>query len=65
MSEPRPHLKALEEIKRTALPGLVGVLRTAGIEGVRYAPWDATGWHRDYAPCVWRSKASAKRCGCG
>ena len=49
MSEPRLHLKALEEIERTALPGLVEVLRTEGIEGVRYALWDMTGWHRDYS----------------
>ena len=47
MSEQRPHLKALEEIERTTLPGLVEVLRAEGIDGVRYALWDMTGWHRD------------------
>ena len=43
MSESRPHLKTLEEIERTALPGLLEVLRTKGIDGVRYALWDMTG----------------------
>ena len=58
MNEPRPHLRTLEEIERTCIPGLVEVLRTEGIEGVRYALWDMTGWHRDYDPCVWRSRAT-------
>ena len=44
MDERRPHLKTLEEIQRTALPGLLEVLRTEGIDGVRYALWDMTGW---------------------
>ncbi len=61
MSEPRPHLKTLEEIERTALPGLVEVLRTEGIDGVRYALWDMTGWHRDYDQCVWRSRATEEQ----
>ena len=43
MSEPRPRLKALEEIERTALPSLLEVLRTEGTDGVRYALWDMTG----------------------
>jgi hypothetical protein len=30
--------------------GLVEVLRDEGLDGVRYALWDATGWHRDYSP---------------
>ncbi|CAA9492604.1 MAG: hypothetical protein AVDCRST_MAG25-3442 [uncultured Rubrobacteraceae bacterium] len=25
---------------------------------MRYAQWDMTGWHRDYAPCVWRRQAT-------
>ena len=25
---------------------------------MRYALWDATGWHRDYDPCVWRSRTT-------
>ncbi len=58
MSGAKPHLRTLEEIERTCVPGLVEVLRTEGIEGVRYALWDMTGWHRDYDPCVWRSRAT-------
>ena len=38
MSEPRPRSKALEEIERTAMPGLLIVLRTEGTDGMRYAP---------------------------
>ena len=58
MNEPRPHLKTLEEIERDCVRSLVEVLRTEGIDGVRYALWDATGWHRDYDPCVLRSRAT-------
>ena len=58
MSTPPPHLKALEEIERDAVPGLVGVLEKEGVEAVRYALWDATGWHRDYSPAAWRSRAT-------
>jgi hypothetical protein len=58
MADPRPHLRTLEEIERTCVPGLVEVLRQEGVEGVRYALWDMTGWHRDYDPCVWRSRAT-------
>ncbi|MDP9484524.1 MAG: hypothetical protein M3Q49_01810 [Actinomycetota bacterium] len=61
MSPTPPHLKTLEEIERTCVPGLVEVLRTEGIEGVRYALWDMTGWHRDYDPCVWRSRATEEQ----
>ena len=57
MNEPRPHLKVLEEIERTCVPDLVEVLRTEGVEGVRYALWDLTVWHRDYDLCAWRSWA--------
>ncbi len=40
------------------MPGLVGVLRAEGIEGVRYALWDmTTGRHRDYDPCIRRAEA--------
>ena len=35
------------------------VLREEGIDGVGYALWDATGWHRDYSPPAWRSRANA------
>jgi hypothetical protein len=52
------HLRTLEEIERDCIPGLVEVLQTEGVEGARYAIWDMTGWHRDYDPCVWRSRAT-------
>ncbi|MDP9474504.1 MAG: hypothetical protein M3R38_02190 [Actinomycetota bacterium] len=57
----KPHLKTLEEIKRDYVPGLVEALRTEGIEGVRYDLWDMTGWHRDYDPCLWRSRATEEQ----
>jgi hypothetical protein len=50
MSPTPPHLQDLEEIERAGIPGLVEVLREEGIDGVRYALWDATGWHRDFSP---------------
>ena len=58
MSDPKPHLKILEEIERTALPGLLEVLRAEGIDGVRYALWDMTVRRRDYSPAAWRSRAT-------
>jgi hypothetical protein len=58
MSESKPHLKTLEEIERECILGLVEVLRTEGVEGVRYALWDMTNWHADYDPCIWRSRAT-------
>ncbi|MDP9477012.1 MAG: hypothetical protein M3R38_15225 [Actinomycetota bacterium] len=54
-------VRTLQEIERDCIPGLVEVLRTEGIEGVRYALWDMTGWHRDYDPCVWRSRATEEQ----
>lgn len=47
-----PHLKTLEEIEQECIPGLVEVLHWEGIEAVRYALFDMTNWHRDYAPCI-------------
>ena len=61
MSEPRPHPKTLQEIEREFVPGLVEVLRTGGIDGVRYALWEMTGRHRDYDPYGWRSRANEER----
>lgn len=58
MSNARPHLKTLGEIERNCIPGLVEVLRTEGVEGVRYALWDMTGWHKHYDPCIWRNRAT-------
>jgi hypothetical protein len=42
------HLKVLEDIERECIAGLVEVLHQEGLEAVRYALWDMTGWHRDY-----------------
>jgi hypothetical protein len=42
MKETPPHLKALEEIEKEGIPGLVEVLREEGIDTVKYALWDAT-----------------------
>ncbi len=61
MSDARPHLRTLDEIERECIPGLVEVLYREGVEGVRYALWDMTGWHRDYDPCVWRHRATAEQ----
>ncbi len=58
MSDIRPHLKALEEIERDCIPGLVEVLRTEGIKGVRYVLWDMTGWHEYYNLGLWRTRAT-------
>jgi len=57
LSDHRRHLKTLEEIEREGVPGLVEVLREEGVDAVRYVLWDATGWHWDYDPCIWRSRA--------
>ncbi|MDP9474707.1 MAG: hypothetical protein M3R38_03265 [Actinomycetota bacterium] len=61
MGGAKPHLKTLEEIERDCMPGLVEVLRTEGIEGVRYDLFDLPGWHRGYDPCVWRSRATEEQ----
>jgi hypothetical protein len=61
MSDAKPHLRTLDEIERECIPGLVEVLRQEGVEGVRYALWDMTGWHRDYDPCVWRHRATQEQ----
>jgi hypothetical protein len=61
MSNARSHLKSLEEIERDCIPGLVEVLRTEGIEGVRYALWEMTDWHAKYDPCIWRSRATEEQ----
>ena len=62
MMDTPPHLKALEEIEREGIPGLVvEVLREEGIDAVRYVLWDATGWHRDYSPPAWRNRATKEQ----
>lgn len=58
MSDSKPHLKTLEEIERECIPGLVEVLYTEGVGGVRYTLWDMTGWHANYDPCIWRNRAT-------
>ena len=61
MKDTPPHLKTLAEIERECVPGLVEVLREEGLDAVRYALWDATGWHRDYSPPAWRNRATAEQ----
>src|SRR5215210_2944205 len=61
MKDTPSHLQALEEIEKAGIPGLVEVLREEGIDGVRYALWDATGWHRDYSPPAWRNRATVEQ----
>ena len=50
MRDTPPHLKPLEDMEKTGIPGLVEVLREEGLDTVRYVLWDATGWHRDLLP---------------
>ena len=59
MRDTPPHLKTLEEIEKTGIPGLVEVLREEGLDAIRYVLRDATGWHRDYSPPAWRNWATA------
>ena len=61
MGDTAPHLKALEEIERDGIPGLVEVLREASLDGVRYALWDATGWHRHYSPAAWDNRPTEEQ----
>ncbi len=61
MSPTPPHLKTLEEIEQNCISGLVEVLRWEGVEAVRYALFDMTGWHEDYDPCIWRSRATKEQ----
>src|ERR671921_112128 len=61
MGDTPSHLRVLEEIEEGGIPGLLEVLREEGINGVRYALWDATGWHRDYSPPAWRNRATEEQ----
>ena len=61
MKDSSPRLRTLEELERTSIPGLVEVLREEGIDAVRYALWDATGWHRGYSSTAWRHHATAEQ----
>jgi hypothetical protein len=38
-----PHLKTLEVIEKTDVPGLVEVLREESLDVIRYVLWDSTG----------------------
>ncbi len=58
MRDTPQHLQALEEAEREGMPGLLEVLREEGIDGVRYALWNVSGWHRDYSPPAWRNRAN-------
>ncbi|MCA1717091.1 MAG: hypothetical protein LC781_09710 [Actinobacteria bacterium] len=42
-------------------PCLVEGLREEWLDAVRYALWDATGWHRDYSPAAWRNRATEEQ----
>jgi len=55
------HLKALEEVEREGIPGLVELLREESIDALRYTLCDATGWHRDYSPPAWRNRATEEQ----
>jgi len=60
------HLRTLEDLERTSIPGLVEVLREEGIDAVRYAVWGATGWHRGYSsPALRRWALRSRRVGVG
>ena len=61
MMDTPPHLQALEEVEQAGIPGLLEVLREEGIDGVRYALWNVSGWHRDYSPPAWRSRATEEQ----
>lgn len=61
MSPTSPHLRALEEIEEAGIPGLLEVLREEGLDGVRYALWDATAWHHDYSSPAWCNRATEKQ----
>ena len=58
MKDTPPHLQTLEEMESQGIPGLLEVLREEGIDGVRYALWNVSGWHSDYSPPAWRSRAT-------
>jgi len=56
-----PHLKALQEIEREGISGLVEVLGEEGIDAVRYVLWGATGrhpWGCNYFPATAVGEAS-------
>ena len=48
MSSRSSQLKALEQVEREGIPGLVEVLREEGLDAVRHLLWEATAWHCAY-----------------
>ena len=61
MKDAAPHLRTLEELERTSIPGLVEMLREEGIDAVRYVLWRATGWHRGYSSPALRHRVTAEQ----
>ena len=61
MRDTPPHLKPLEEIEKTGIPGLVEVPREEDLNAARYVLWDATAWQRDYSPPAWRNRATTEQ----
>jgi hypothetical protein len=47
------HLKTLDDIEKTSIPGLVEVLREEDVDAVRHVLWEMTSWHRDYSIPAW------------
>ena len=43
MTDTPPHLKTLEVIENTDVPGLVEVPREESLDVIRYVLWDSTG----------------------
>src|SRR5215212_9080571 len=56
-----PHLKTLDDIEKTSIPGLVEVLREEGVDAVRHVLWETTSWHRDYSIPAWRNRANEEQ----
>ena len=42
MRGPPPHLKTLEVIEKTGVPGLIEVLREESLDVIRYVLWGST-----------------------
>jgi hypothetical protein len=61
MGDAKPRRRTFEEIKRGCVPGLVEVLHTEGLEAIRYALLDGTGWHHNYDQCLLRHRATEEQ----
>jgi hypothetical protein len=62
MRDTPSHLKSLEEVEKTGIPGLVEVLRQEGIDAIRYALWDAPDCLGTTSP-AWRNRTAAEQKG--